>query len=330
MKRSAKAAVTHVINASQRGGAMPRDPGWTPHAVEARIARARQALAGQRPAAMVEADAHNRLAALLREFAVLTARKHALYRRQAAADAPIARLTAARSDTEQKNTSARAELARLDDEEREAFERWSDTSFGAPPAQRTRERHSLEAKIKSGQRDLARIGAALQKKRDALAPIIAENQALGRQAERLVVAILYEEAELLGHRYAAALSEIGALSGELHGLNLALKAFGRSASGPYPTRGPMGTITPPAISAANDMPIFERRLAAPGFWLAAHRYQNLLAVATVADIRAASKRWARYTMALLGSGSLESEEEAAERARLISENAELRGQLADA
>ena len=69
------------------------------------------ALAGQRLGAMVEADAHNRLAALLREFAALTARKHALCHRQAVADAPIVSLTRAKSVVERVTLAARGGLS---------------------------------------------------------------------------------------------------------------------------------------------------------------------------------------------------------------------------
>jgi hypothetical protein len=313
-----------------------RNPRPTPAQMAARqralqqdIERARKrALDTQRPAA-TRTDAHDRLAELMRLYEDATTNMTALYERLKAATAPVEKLEAARNAAAGNVAKAVAALARFDEEERQAIERWSSAAEGPSPEPNARARAQLADKVEAERRGLAHVEAAYAKKKEALAALAPEQRDLARQRTALIVAILYEEAELVGHRYAAALSDMAHCAGTLRGLDRVLRGFDGMEIARRPIRGIMGPLDPPAI-CPNDDPLAERQIAVPGFWLAAHNYMNLAAVVTPAEIAAAADRWAVYANALIGGGGTEDQAQAQQRAALLVENAALRRQLDDA
>jgi hypothetical protein len=273
-----------------------------------------------------ERDAHTRVADAIRALAAHHATMADWRARYAAARAPVEKLESNLKAAGEEVPRAMALLAEFDDKAQDEIDRWAAAGAeGEKPNHFIGDRVLRNAGVAQAKRDVAMLEGPVAAARAGLLPIETEGRELHQQLTNFAATVMYEEAELLGHRYNAALWSLVVMASELRALNSALANF----SGVTTNIPKIGDVSPPAIAAREEPLRFEERLSVRGFWLRAHDYSQILtAVVTVDEIKASAVRWSRYGDHLMTAGDDADEETLRERGRLLDENADLRARLA--
>jgi hypothetical protein len=248
----------------------------------------------------------------------------------ATARAPVERLTHALEEMRGAATTAAAALAQFDAHERERLEAWAQSGVGPRPVPSVQRRLELERVIEDANRSVANLEATLAAKKAALAPFEEELTALGTRRDALVVNVLLGRAEIIGHHYKAAAETLAQLGGELRGLNMCFAQMFSHVTLRRPDAPLYASVLhPPAICRGMKEPLFaEMRMVVDGFWLRAHNYRDIEAVAASDEITAAASSWQTYAMALMGIDAAGTYATADTLASLVADNAKLRDQLA--
>src|SRR5487761_829558 len=272
-------------------------------------------------------DDEQQLADDMRGLSAHLARMNERRAKIAAARAPVERLTVALSESKAAVDSAVAALTRFDAQEREMIEAWAQTGAGDRPAPRAQRK--LERAIEDANRSLATVKAALEAKKAALAPLDEELGALAIRRDVMVVNVLCDHAEILGRHYKAALDDLVRVGGELRALNMCFaEMFGHVTLMRPDAPLYANALQPPALLRGHTAPLFaEMRLVAGGFYLRAHAYRDIEAIATVDDVLSAAGQWQTYARALMGVDPAGDDQTATKLASLVAENADLREKL---
>jgi len=211
------------------------------------------------------------------------------------AERPLFGLRRAKEETARTLADALIHLADFDKAEQRAVNEWAVTASGSRPMPDVETRRTLELAVSDARREDGRMDEALSQRQGEVNILEAKMRELQPSLSRLMVNILFEEAEAIGERYKAAVVEAARVYAELIGINAVLTSNFHHVPGSAVTPRPIiGPVSPPSIMPSQVEAVIE----APVVWLECTGGRGVAAHVRDEDINRAAAHWRGFLQCL--------------------------------